>query len=218
MKHFIMVIAISIFCFMAHVVDAYDFYGASVSDRDVPSSYMKYGLKGLIGYRPTITGISYDSTADKAGFKRGDIFLSINDKVVKSTSDLGQFTGPTISVNLFRGLERMTLTIDRLAIEAEKASRIAGEKKSPEDERKTGNSAPPSFDGAVLGKKMLKPLPAGLASKKQPTETDRKIEEIDKKNEKTSLEKKKYEWDIVSFTHFPNLVENVVLRGDMVNL
>ena len=194
---------------MADVVDAYDLYGASISDQDVPSSYMKYGLTG---YRPTITGVSYDSPADKAGFKRGDIFLSINDKAVKKTSDLGKVTDNKISVLLFRSIERKTLTLDRSAIEAEKASFIDNEKNAAVNEKKTKNPALPSIADPVTEKNFDKSTPAELVTKKQAKENIRPIEERDKINENSNSEMKINEWDVAGFTHFPNLIENVVMR------
>ena len=166
MRHLIMIFAISVIGLTANSVDAYDFYGASVSDNDVPSSYMKYGLKGLIGLRPTITEVSYDSPADKAGFKRGDIFLSINGKAVKNTTDLGKTTDNKMSVLFFRGIERMTLIIDKSAVEAEKASRVVKEKKATDDEKKTDNSASSNAADSMLKTGFGKSAPAEFAKQK----------------------------------------------------
>jgi len=218
MRHLMMIIAILVFGLTANVADAYDFYGASVSDKDVPSSYMKYGLNGLIGLRPTITEISYDSPADKAGLKRGDIILLINDKAVKNTLDLGKFTDNTMSVGLFRGIERIVLTIDRLAIETEKANRIAKEKKAAEKKVKTNITASPGFADPALEKKLGKFTSVESSRQKQTTGNRQIIEESDKDNENTISEIKTHEWDVVGFAHFPSVIENIVLSGERINV
>lgn len=151
------------FCFKTNSADAYDFYGASIYDKEVPSSYMKYGI---YDFKPTITEVTYGSPADKAGFKKGDIFLTINDMNAKRATDLDKITTNTITVNFFRGITRQTLTIDRLALEKEKMERIRSDKKA-EDERnvtkyiarpnyseeRPDNSPPLKFDNATLEKK-----------------------------------------------------------------
>lgn len=111
---------------IANRVHALDFYGANIADRDAPSSFLKYGI---YGFRATITRVSIDSPADRAGFNQGDIILSINKKDVKRTSELNTFTTDIIKLHVFSGRERKTLTINRLAIETEKAARIAAERK-----------------------------------------------------------------------------------------
>ncbi|MDD2309676.1 MAG: PDZ domain-containing protein [Desulfuromonadaceae bacterium] len=145
---------------IANPVRALDFYGANIADRDAPSSFMKYGI---YGFRATITRVSIDSPADRAGFNQGDIILSINKKDVKRTSELSRFTTDMIKLHVFSGSERKTLTINRLAIETEKAARISAERKeatasntdSYVDEQ-PNNSPALKFNDAYLEKKFGK--------------------------------------------------------------
>jgi hypothetical protein len=103
-------------------VCAFEFYGASVSDQEVPSAYMKWGI---IGARPIVVSVMPDSPAELAGFARGNIILSVNGTNVSSSSELGQFSTDKINVLVFSGDEQTTLTIDRFAYEAEQASRAS---------------------------------------------------------------------------------------------
>lgn len=224
MKYLLIVIAAVYFHFTANAVDAYDFYGASIYDKEVPSSYMKYGING---FKPTITEVTYDSPSEKAGFKQGDIFLKINAMNAKKTSELEKITTKTITVNLFRGIERITLTIDRMAIEMERAKRIAKDKKASEDIIKTANyvsrpinspepsdnSEPLKFDDDALERKFGKSTPTELARQKQSTEIRRINEEKKEAIERTNLENKKHEWDVVSYKHYPKAVRVIIGTG-----
>ena len=122
----LVILSITALPFIVSMSIASDFYGATVTDKDAPTAAWK---AGIIGVHPTINDVTYDSPAGKAGFKRGDIILSINDDDVKRTSELDKFTTNTLTVHVFDGNERKKLTIDRLAIETEKARRLADEKK-----------------------------------------------------------------------------------------
>jgi len=95
--------------FLATVACAVDFYGASVSDKDVPTATWKVGIDGV---RPTIVNIIKGSLAEKVGFTKGDIILSINNKDTKKSSDLLKFTDNLLEVHIFSGFTWKTLIID----------------------------------------------------------------------------------------------------------
>ncbi len=152
---------------------ASDFYGATVIDKDAPSSYMKYSI---YGQRSIISDILENSPASKAGFKCGDIILAVNDKVVKRSSEMNNFTENTLAVQVFDGSEWKTITLDRLAIETEKSRQLAVGKKpaivaAPLHKRtytvtkRPDNSPPLKFDNAYLEKRF------GTVLSKQATRT-----------------------------------------------
>jgi hypothetical protein len=125
---------------------AIDFYGADVTDSDLPSSYLKIGL---LGFRPVVASVTLDSPAAKHGFQRGDIIVSINGKDIKSSSELHRFTTDVLSVSIFRNREKMTLTIDRHAIGNAETRQSSVEKQSALQRQVTrgvpvavGNSTP----------------------------------------------------------------------------
>jgi hypothetical protein len=113
--------------FQVFTANAADFYGATVTDREVPTVAWRAGITGS---RPIIGNVPPNSPAAKYGLKQGYIILFINDKKVRNTGELNQFTTDTISVYVFDGTEMKTVSIDRKAIEAEKAERIEAERKA----------------------------------------------------------------------------------------
>ena len=123
MKRLVISIVLSLTLVSAGNVWAFEFFGASVSDMEVPSAYMRWGM---IGTRPIVTSVQPNSPAELAGFGRGNIILSVNGTNVGSTSDLGQFSADRLAVLVFSGDNQITLTIDRAAYEAEQA-RLANE-------------------------------------------------------------------------------------------
>lgn len=138
---------------------AFDYYGATVIDRDAPSSYMKYRIHG---FHATITEVSRGSFAHKLGFEQGDIIISINGKNVKKTSELKTFTADLLKVLIFRASERTTLSINRFDIEKEMAARVATRSAVATlmldtDEIPDGNKAL-KFDDAALEKKYGKSI------------------------------------------------------------
>jgi membrane-associated protease RseP (regulator of RpoE activity) len=100
---------------------AFDFYGADVSDSDVPSVYFKVGLYGV---RPIVNAVAFDSVAAKAGLQRGNVILSINGIDVEKTSELQQFTTNVLSVLILSGFEIKVVSVDRLAPETSKSRSI----------------------------------------------------------------------------------------------
>ena len=122
----------TIHLFLVSVTSAYseDFFGASVVDREAPSSLM---LIGMYGDYPIVDSVVSDSPAKKAGFTKGDIIISINYKVIKKTEYLAKIKDDILVVEVFDCFKWRTLTIDRLAIKAEKAHQLELEQKAAAD-------------------------------------------------------------------------------------
>jgi len=157
MRYLLLFIAIAFSILTADPVDAFDFHGASISDREAPSSYIKYGIKG---YHPIINEVVPGTPASKAGLKKGDILLFINNKNIQKTAELHSITNDVINFTVFNGFERKTVSLDRLAVETEKARRNNAERKhstdsqiAPQAGEDTDNSPPLKFDNASLEKK-----------------------------------------------------------------
>lgn len=149
---------------------ALDFYGVNVTDKDAPSSFMRYGING---YRPTVSGVDVGTPAAKYGFKEGDIILSINDKNIRRSFELNQFSTDILSVLVFSSPERKTLTINRLAIETEKSNRIEAERKAATERKRAytderqDNSPAVKYDDAALEKRYGKSTPEQRAREDQ---------------------------------------------------
>lgn len=122
------IVLVTIFSFFVSDAVASGFHGATVTDRDLPSSYMKIGL---FGYRPVISEVPLDSVAAKHGFQRGDIIVSINGKDIKKSSELNQFTSDELSVSIIRNKEKMSVTIIRHVPRVAKAKPIVTERQVP---------------------------------------------------------------------------------------
>jgi membrane-associated protease RseP (regulator of RpoE activity) len=157
MRRFLFIITISLSILTAHMVDAFDFYGASVSDKEAPSSYIKYGING---YHPIINEVALDSPASEAGLKKGDIVLFVNNKIIRKTNELRSVASDVINFTVFNGFERKTVSIDRSPIEREKARRNDSVRKHSHDSQiypqvaeHPDNSPPLKFDNASLEKK-----------------------------------------------------------------
>lgn len=142
--------------------NAADFYGANVTDREVPTVAWR---AGITGYRPIVGHVSTNSPAEKHGFKRGNIIISVNGKEVRNTGELSLFTADTLSVRVFDGMELKTLSIDRQAIEKEKTERIdAARKTAPPPppivpDEPADNSPTMEFNDEILYKRTISPAP-----------------------------------------------------------
>lgn len=138
---------------------AIEFYGASVTDKDVPSTFMR---SGIYGGHPVVGSVASDSPAERAGFIQGDVIMSINDKDVGRSDELAKIIDDILNVSIFNGSEWKMLTINRLAIETEKARQIEAERKaaivadtnsalsSPTGDDKSDASPPLKLDDSML--------------------------------------------------------------------
>lgn len=157
MRHFLFIIAISFSILTANMVDAFDFYGASISDKEAPLSYIKYGIKG---YHPIINEVVLDTPVSKAGLKKGDVIISVNNRNIQKTTELRSVNGNVINLTVFNGFEQKTVSIERLSIETEKTKRKDAVRKHSNDSQiylqvveQPDNSPPLKFDNAALEKK-----------------------------------------------------------------
>lgn len=87
---------------------ALDFYGANVNDKEVPTSYLKVGILGVL---PAVSDVTLGSIADKQGLKRGDLIVAINGKNIQKSSELNQFKTNVLIVTFFRNREKMTINL-----------------------------------------------------------------------------------------------------------
>jgi hypothetical protein len=168
---------------------------------------MKHGVSG---YRPTVLDDSYNTPAGEFGFRQGDIILSVNDQDVRRSSELNKFTTDILSIDVFSKGERRILTINRKAIETEKANRIEAERKAavsiarqPEyTNEQVDNSPSLKFDDKTLEKRYGKSTPEQLAREKQrAVSTDMKDQkelsdrraQIEQQREREQLQREKSE-------------------------
>lgn len=119
-------LAFALLSIFASSAFALDFYGANITDKEVPSSYLNIGL---VGFLPTVSDVSTDSVADKQGFKRGDIIVSINGKNIRKTSELNQLKAEVRTVSMFRNKEKMSIHLHVAGKAGTKA--LASENKLP---------------------------------------------------------------------------------------
>jgi hypothetical protein len=167
--------------FLATTGHTLDFYGALVSDRELPSSFFKIHM---YGFRPIVDRITSDSPADKFGLRQGDVILSINGKSVARTSDFSAMTEAKNDIRVIRGLTRKRITVNGATIEAAQQVRHAANKAQ---ETTPKASTPPSsdnspairFDDADLEKRFGKTTPAQREALRQQNQHRVQQEEAD---------------------------------------
>ncbi len=166
--------------FITNTAFAFDFYGANVTDKEAPSSYLRVGITG---YRPIITELLPGTHAYKIGFKIGDIIISVNDKQIKKTSELISISGDVLNVVIFRGNERKTLSIDRVLFEAEKAARKEAELKEVSARQVVKNDVVQN-DPSVL--KLDNKTLENKFGKSKPTKTEQNIQRTNTSQQSSS--------------------------------
>lgn len=122
MKTISAVFVITMVYLAASNANASNFFGASVTDKDVPTIAWK---AGVVGYHPTVNYLMDDSPAQRAGLAKGDIILTINNKAVKSALELREFRDSTLNVEIVSGPTRRLITINGGDNDAEKATKAA---------------------------------------------------------------------------------------------
>lgn len=85
---------------------AADILGATVVDRDAPSSAMRIGV---VGIHPTVSDISYGSTAEQCGLRKGDIILKFANIPVNQTTDILSKLDDIRTFTVLRNYERLTV-------------------------------------------------------------------------------------------------------------
>jgi hypothetical protein len=163
------------------VVDAFDFYGAVIIDKEAPSAAWSSGVNGI---HPTVNRVSNNSPAGKAGLKLGDIILSVNDTDIKKTSDLAKFADINLSIYIFSGFKFKTISIDEPVINADNSTPKSDNKKISAVDVSRNNiggessddSAPLKFNDVELENKYGTSSPAEL-------ERTRRLSEINRRKE-----------------------------------
>ena len=178
---FIFVLAL-VSLFLATTGHALDFYGAAVSDRELPSSFFKIHL---YGFRPTVDRVTSDSPADRFGLRQGDVILSINGKSVAKTSDFPTMTHEKNDIRVIRGLTRKRITVTRATVEAAQQAQYATDKARETTPPKASTVHPPDtspairFDDAALEKRFGKTTPAQREALRQQNQQRVQQEEAD---------------------------------------
>lgn len=132
-----------------------DFYGASVSDTEVPSSFMRLGI---YGQHPVVGSVASGSPAEGAGLASGDVILSVNGKGLAGSGEIAQASDDILTLRTFDGSKWKTLSFDRPALESAKqgeaprraAAAAGGAFARPPDAERPDLSPTVRFDDASL--------------------------------------------------------------------
>lgn len=145
--------------FLATTGHALDFYGATITDRELPTRFFKLDLYGI---RPIVDHVTADSPADRFGLKQGDLILSINGKSVVKTSDLSTMTKEKNDIRIIRGVARKRITVTRATIEAVRHAAHKAQETTPKNSTPSSSDNSPAIrlDDAALEKRFGKTTPA----------------------------------------------------------
>lgn len=163
--------------FLSTTAHALDFFGASVSDRELPTRFFKLDMYGI---RPIVEHVAAHSPADKFGLKQGDLILSINGTSVAKTSDFPAMTKEKNDIRIIRGLVRKRITVTRATIEAAQQVQHAHETAPKASTVTSSNSGPAiRFDDATLEKRFGKTTPTQREALRQQNQQRVQQEEAD---------------------------------------
>ncbi len=146
--------------FLGGTAHAIDFYGASVSDRELPTQFFNIGMYGI---RPIVATVAPDSPASKFGLIQGDVIIAINGRSITKTSELTELSGDSPSVGIIRGLKRKRIKVSKALIkEGGPAQHAVAKTYSTESQtpsKYADSGAPIRLDDATLEKKFGKTTP-----------------------------------------------------------
>jgi membrane-associated protease RseP (regulator of RpoE activity) len=167
--------------FLATTGHALDFYGATITDRELPTSFFKLNMYGI---RPIVDHVTTDSPADKFGLRQGDVILSINGKSIAKASDFSTLIKEKNEIRIIRGLARKRITATRVTIEAAKQLQHAAHKTqepAPKPSTPPASDMSPAirFDDAALEKRFGKTTPAQREALRQQNQQRMQQEEAD---------------------------------------
>ena len=167
--------------FLGTTAHALDFYGATITDRELPTRFYKLDMYGI---RPIVDQVAANSLAARVGLKQGDVILSINGTSVTKAADFPGMALEKNDIRVIRGLARKRITVNRATIAIAQQAQHAAHK-----EQKTApkTSTPPSsdtgpairFDDAALEKRFGKTTPAQREALRQQNQQRVQQEEAD---------------------------------------
>lgn len=167
--------------FLGTTAHALDFYGATITDRELPTRFYKLNLYGI---RPIVDQVAANSLAARVGLKQGDVILSINGTSVAKAADFPGMTLEKNDIRVIRGLARKRITVTRATIATAQQGPHAAhkaQKTAPNKSTAPSSDTGPAirFDDAVLEKRFGKTTPAQQEALRQQNQQRVQQEEAD---------------------------------------
>jgi len=156
--------AVLIFFCSLTTTHAFDYFGAELSNSELPSSYMKLGI---IGSYVHVDKLLHHSPAERQGFQQGDYLIAVNGTDIQKVADLLSVTTEELRITVLRGYKRKTIRFNLLMAKQETAppattvsSRpIVQAQPEPQHVKRTDNAPALRFDDAALEKKYGRTTP-----------------------------------------------------------